>query len=118
MTARSGPKVEERLQQTSLYRSDLDLVVLDSFGDPVAYCLFWFDPATHIGFVEPMRTEDNHQRRGLAKYLLTVGIQKLIGVGANRIKINYENDNPRSGSLYRKVGFVPTTTTRTYRRQP
>lgn len=101
---------EPRLGQTSLYRADLDLVVLDDRDDRdvvAAYGLFWYDPTTATGLVEPMRTEDAHQRRGLARHVLTEGVARLAAAGARRIKICYEPDNPASGHLYRSVGFVP-----------
>lgn len=99
--------VEERLRQTSLYRPDLDLVVLDGDGDAAAYGLFWYDPITTMGVVEPMRTHDEHQQRGLARHILTAGCDLLVAAGADRISIGYEPDNPASGHLYRDVGFVP-----------
>lgn len=108
---RSGPDVEARLRQTSLYRPDLDLVVLDRADRVAAYGLFWYDPVTATGLVEPMRTEDDHQRRGLARHVLTAGLERLAGAGAERIKICYEPDNPASGHLYRSVGFEPVRTT-------
>lgn len=98
---------EPRLRQTSLYRPDLDLVVHDTEGDVAAYGLFWFDPETATGLVEPMRTEDHHQRRGLARHILTTGIGLLADAGAERIKICFEPDNPASGRLYLGVGFEP-----------
>ncbi len=54
-----------------------------------------------------MRTEDDHQRRGLARHILTAGIDLLAEAGAERIKICYEPDNPASGSLYLGGGFEP-----------
>ena len=48
-------------------------------GGVAAYGLFWFDPATATGLVEPMRTEDDHQRRGLARHVLTAGVDLLAG---------------------------------------
>lgn len=104
---RNHPDIEERLQQTSLYRSDLDLVVHDPHGSVAAYGLFWHDPATATGLVEPMRTEDDHQRRGLARHVLTAGVGLLVWAGAERIKIVYDPANPASGHLYRSVGFEP-----------
>jgi RimJ/RimL family protein N-acetyltransferase len=98
---------EPRLAQTSLYRADLDLAVYDKRGDVGGYGLFWFDPVTATGVVEPMRTADEHQRRGLARHILTVGIDRLAELGATRISIGWEPDNPASGPLYRSVGFVP-----------
>lgn len=105
MRERNGPDVEERLRQTSLYRADLDLVVLDGHDQPAAYGLFWMDPATATGLVEPMRTEEQHQRRGLARHVLTAGINLLAEAGADRIKIAWEPGNPGSSALYPSVGF-------------
>ena len=111
MIKRSGPDVEQRLGQTPLYRSDLDLFILDHDDNNAAYGLFWYDPETATGVVEPMRTEDDHQRRGLARHILTTGIDLLAEVGAERIKIGYEPENPASRSLYLSVGFEPVKQT-------
>jgi predicted N-acetyltransferase YhbS len=115
---RTGPHVADRLEQTSLYRPDLDLVVLDTDGEPAAYGLFWHDPTTEVGCVEPMGTNKLHRRRGLARHVLTSGIHRLVESGASRIKINYETGNPASRSLYLDVGFIPAMTTSLYVRTP
>lgn len=114
---RNHTDVEPRLRQTSLYRPDLDLVVLDSDDRVAAYGLFWFDPATATGLVEPMRTEEDHQRRGLARHILTAGIDLLASAGAERIKICYEPDNPASSRLYLSVGFEPVRQTVVFTRR-
>ncbi len=101
------PDVEERLLQTSLYRSDLDLLILDGDDNVAAYGLFWYDPETATGVVEPMRTQDDHQQRGLARHILTTGVGRLVEAGAERISIGFEPDNPASGHLYLSVGFEP-----------
>jgi len=106
MAARSGPDIEERLRETSLYRPDLDLVVLDADDRPAAYGLFWFDPVTATGLIEPMRTEDAHQRRGLARHVLTTGINRLLDLGADRVKIAWDQQNIAAARLYTSVGFV------------
>lgn len=108
---RSGPDSEQRLLQTSLYRSDLDLQIEDSDGNHAAHGVFWFDPATLTGLVEPMRTEDDHQRRGLARHLLTSGLDRLASAGAERIKIVYEPGNAGASGLYLDVGFLPVKQT-------
>lgn len=99
------PTVEERLHETSLYRSDLDLVVFDGDGNVAGYGMFWYDPETATGVVEPMRTQDDHQQRGIARHILTTGIHGLAAAGAQRISIGFEPDNPASGHLYLSVGF-------------
>ncbi len=98
---------ESRLQQTSLYRPGLDLVVYDSRDQVAAYGLFWYDPETAVGVVEPVRTEDDHQHRGLARHVLTNGIDLLVAAGAERIKICFEPNNPASRHLYLSAGFEP-----------
>jgi GNAT superfamily N-acetyltransferase len=108
---RNGPDVEARLRQTSLYRADLDLFVLDDGDALAAYGLFWFDPATATGVVEPMRTEDGHQRRGLAWHVLTKGVDLLAAAGAARVKVCFKPPNPAARDLYLGAGFVPDTRT-------
>ncbi len=116
MIDRGGPDVEPRLRQTSLYRPDLDLLVLEHSNSVAAYGLFWFDPETATGLVEPMRTEHDHQRRGLARHLLTTGIDLLAEAGALRIKICFEPDNPASRGLYLSIGFEPVKQTAVFSR--
>jgi GNAT superfamily N-acetyltransferase len=114
---RNHPDPEARLRQTSLYRADLDLVIHDSHDSVAAYGLFWYDPVTATGLVEPMRTEDEHQRRGLARHILTTGIELLAQAGAERIKICYEPDNPASSHLYLSAGFEPDRQTVVFSRR-
>jgi GNAT superfamily N-acetyltransferase len=108
---RTGPDVEARLRQTSLYRPDLDLLILDRDDNYAASGLFWYDPETATGLVEPMRTEDDHQRQGLARHVLTTGVNLLAEAGAERIKICFEPGNPASRGLYLSVGFEPVKQT-------
>lgn len=105
---RSGPEVENRLRQTSLYQPDLDLFVVDSNDHVAAYGLFWSDPATGVGLVEPMRTEESHQGQGLARHILTTGIHKLVADGCERVKVSYDKDNSPAVALYLGSGFEPT----------
>jgi len=100
-----GPDRQERLSQVSLYRSDLDLFVVDADDNWAANAMFWLDPVTETGVVEPVRTADEHQGRGLSRHLLTVGVNMLAREGAKRIGIGWEPDNPASGHLYQSVGF-------------
>ena len=117
MVKRGGPAVEQRLLQTSLYRPDLDLLIVEGNDNLAAYSLFWYDAETATGLVEPMRTEDEHQRRGLARHLLTTGISLLADAGAERIKICFEPDNAASAGLYLSAGFEPVRQTVVFSRQ-
>ena len=114
---RSGRRVAERLGETSLYRPDLDLFIETTAGDVASYGLFWFDPTTGVGFVEPMRTEQGHEGLGLARHVLTNGLERLAGLGATRFKVNYEVGNQRAERLYLGSGFAVDSTSTAYGRQ-
>jgi ribosomal protein S18 acetylase RimI-like enzyme len=115
MGRRNGSTVEARLRQCSLYDPSLDLAVQASDGQVAGYALFWHDPVTRVGLVEPMRIEDAYQRRGLARALLTEGLRRLAARGARRMKVGYSTDI--AGALYTGAGFRVTSTSQTYRRK-
>jgi ribosomal protein S18 acetylase RimI-like enzyme len=108
MRRRSGEEVEARLRQCSLYDPALDLAVEAADGQVAGYALFWIDPVTQVGLVEPMRVEDAYQRRGLARALLTTGLDRLAKRGARRLKVSYATEPARR--LYVGAGFRVTST--------
>jgi GNAT superfamily N-acetyltransferase len=113
MRGRSGEAVETRLRQCSLYDPELDLAVEAPGGDVAGYSLYWFDPVTGVGLLEPMRVEDAYQRRGLARAMLTAGLERLARRGARRLKVGYGTEVARK--LYVGAGFRVTCTSTTYR---
>jgi predicted N-acetyltransferase YhbS len=110
MIARNGELIEQRLRQCSLYDSTLDLAVEDADGTVAGYALFWFDHTTLVGLLEPMRVADDYQRRGLARLLLTSGLDRLARKGARRLKVGFQTDAARN--LYFGAGFVQTSVDR------
>jgi ribosomal protein S18 acetylase RimI-like enzyme len=63
--------------------------------------------------VEPMRVEDEYQRRGLGRAILSAGLDRLAKRGARRLKVGYASDAARA--LYVGAGFRVTSTTTSYR---
>jgi predicted N-acetyltransferase YhbS len=112
MRRRNGEGVEARLRQCSLYDPGLDLAIEASERRVAGYALFWFDPVTEVGLVEPMRVEDEFQRRGLARAVLTEGLDRLAKRGAQRLKVGYGTEAARL--LYTGVGFRVAATSRSY----
>ncbi len=112
MRPRNGEGVAERLAQCSLYDPALDLAVETTDGQVAGYSLYWFDPTTQVRLVEPVRVEDEFQRQGLARAMLSAGIDRLVTRGAERVKISFESD--AAGALYRSVGFRPISTATWY----
>jgi RimJ/RimL family protein N-acetyltransferase len=116
LVPRSGADVAERLAATSLYRPDLDLFIETAGGAVAAYGLFWFDPTTSVGLVEPMRTEQGHEGKGLGRHVLHSGLERLAGLGATRLKVYYEIGNRRAERLYHGAGFTTESVTTIYTR--
>ena len=112
MSERNGAGVAERLSQCPLYDPALDLAIETADGAVAGYSLFWFDPVTKVGLVEPVRVEDAYQRRGLARAMLSAGIERLAARGARRVKVSYES--PAAAALYRGLGFEPESSTTWY----
>jgi GNAT superfamily N-acetyltransferase len=103
MAERSGTLVEARLAECSLYDPDLDLAVYTSEGDVAGYSLYWADHVTGVGLVEPMRTEDAFQHKGIARYMLAVGLDRLARSGCERLKVSTDI------RLYLSAGFTRTS---------
>jgi predicted N-acetyltransferase YhbS len=106
MATRNGEGVAQRLAECSLYRTDLDLAVLDG-DEVVGYALFWADPVTRVGLLEPMRIEASHQGRGLSKVLIAEGLDRLARAGCTRLKVTFDPHNTAAARLYAGAGYRP-----------
>lgn len=113
MGQRNGAGIAMRLEQCSLYDPSLDLAAETAEGQVAGYSLYWYDPTTKVGLVEPVRVEAAYQRRGLAQAMLTAGIDRLVRKGAKRLKVSYET--PGAAALYQGLGFRPESSTTWYR---
>jgi ribosomal protein S18 acetylase RimI-like enzyme len=94
-------------------RTHPDLAVETADGRVAGYSLYWFDPTTKVGLVEPVTVEDQFQRQGLARAMLSAGVNRLVTRGAQRVKVAYETD--AAAALYQGLGFRRTSTATWYR---
>ncbi len=69
------------IQTAPLYRRDLDLVAVAPDGSIASFCTIWFDDVTRSAYFEPVATVPAHQRRGLSRALLTMGLHRLKRMG-------------------------------------
>jgi predicted N-acetyltransferase YhbS len=112
MRERNGEGVEARLRQCSLYDPALDLAVETTNGEVAGRSLYWFDPVTRVGMLEPMRVEEDYRRRGLARAMIAAGLDRLAKRGARRLKVGY--GTAAAGALYHGSGFRTTHTSTWY----
>src|SRR5690606_18414683 len=104
--------VAQRLAHCSLYDPALDLALESEDGRVAGYSLYWFDPVTEVGLVEPVRVDEEFQRRGLARVMLSECITRLLARGARRVKVSYFTT--AAGALYQGLGFRPQSSTTWY----
>jgi mycothiol synthase len=85
------------IQRCPLYRRDLDLVA--ATGNIIAaISTFWFDDVTRTVYIEPVATVPEHQRKGLARAVITEGLRRSQRLGAVRAFVGgYE---PGPDALY------------------
>ena len=77
--------------------------MLATDGSVAGYALFWHDPVTGVGMVEPVRVEDEHSGRGIGYAMISAGLDRLARAGATTLKIGWES--ARAGELYTRLGF-------------
>lgn len=100
-----GEGIGEKLRECSLYQPGLDLFVCDEAGRVSSYALFWADSVTKIGLIEPVRTNEAYQRKGLARCLITAGVELLKAQGMERVRVCYNENNSAARELYHGLGF-------------
>ncbi len=72
------------IQRCPLYRRDLDIIAMSPDGVIAAITTFWYDDDTRTAYIEPVATVPEHQRRGLARAVITEGLQRVQRLGAIR----------------------------------
>ena len=92
------------VQRAPLYRRDLDLVAVAPGGELASFCTVWFDDVTRTGAFEPVGTDPEHQRRGLARAVMYEGLRRLRWIGATRAFVG--SYTPGAHAAYEAAGFA------------
>jgi predicted N-acetyltransferase YhbS len=90
-----------KMQSSPNFRKDLTLVVENPAGDFVVFCGMWVVPENRYGYIEPLATDPDFRRRGLARAAVWEGIRRCQAEGAELIYVG--SDQP----FYLGMGFVP-----------
>lgn len=80
------------------------MIVQDKTKTHVAFCGLWYDKKLDFALVEPLATDPDHRRLGLAKATIFEGIKRVYQEGAKRIIVN------TSKQFYYNRGFRPYKT--------
>ncbi|WP_203995215.1 GNAT family N-acetyltransferase [Sphaerisporangium rufum] len=103
------------MKAVSIYRPELDLVVLAPDGGPAAFALGWLDDRSRSVLFEPVGTSPGHARRGLAQAVCVAVLSRARELGAVQAVVGPRGDDayPAPRRLYGALGFVTLARTRT-----
>jgi mycothiol synthase len=87
------------------YAFERDVVVEAPDGSFAAFALCWLDPASALGYFEPVGVHPDHQRRGLGRVVMRHGLRLLRAAGARDAMVFSLRANAASEALYRSAGF-------------
>ncbi len=94
-----GLNDRKKMQSGPHFRKDLNIVVEAPTGNFVSYCGMWYDSANRFCYVEPVATDPDYRRRGLASAAVLEGIRRCADEGANVAYV--WSDKP----VYLSIGF-------------
>jgi ribosomal protein S18 acetylase RimI-like enzyme len=94
-----------RFMRSSVYRPELDLVVVSPGGQFAAFCICWLDETNQEGYFEPVGTHPDFRRQGLGKAIVTEGLRRMKARGMRIASVCVESDNPTAQKLYESAGF-------------
>jgi GNAT superfamily N-acetyltransferase len=77
-----GVSDRELMQSAPGFRKDLNIVVVAPDGGFAAYCGMWVEPRHRIAYVEPVATDPDFRRLGLARAAVLEGIRRCGREGA------------------------------------
>lgn len=77
-----GMAERTKMQSGPNFRKDLTIVVEGPAGDFVSFCGMWYEPANKYAYVEPLATDPDFRRMGLARAALWEGIRRCANLGA------------------------------------
>ncbi|WP_152364265.1 GNAT family N-acetyltransferase [Microlunatus speluncae] len=92
---------------TPIYRPELDLVALDPDGRWAGYALGWLDQPNGSLLIEPVGTDPDHVRRGLARALCATLLRTARDFGAREAVVGPRGDDryPLPRRLYQGLGM-------------
>jgi ribosomal protein S18 acetylase RimI-like enzyme len=98
------------------YQPCLDLVVAAPDGQPVAFCVCWFDEATRTGHIEPLGCHKDYRKYALGRVALSEGLHRLQSLGAQDIFVETDSYRNTAFRLYELFDFLVIKNVLVYRK--
>jgi ribosomal protein S18 acetylase RimI-like enzyme len=95
-----------RLRSAPGYDSELDVVLEDSSGRFLSYCIGWLDIANGFGHFEPVGCRPDFTGRGYARAVTIECMRRMQARGMHTALVATASVNDRARVLYPSCGFV------------
>ena len=96
---------------------ELDLVAVSDTGEIACTAIFWADPISRVGSLEPFGTDPRYRGRGVSQAVLLEGFARLRERGMRGMRIYTAGFNAPAQRLYESVGFRRTAKLRSWLRR-
>jgi len=94
-----------RFMDSTVYDPQNDILVESPSNEISSFCLLWSDRTTRVGLFEPVGTHPRYRRLGLAKAVMTAGMQRLKDLGMTHANVCFESENLPAIQFYERLGF-------------
>ena len=105
-----GAESRKKMQSGPHYRLDTTMVVEAPNGDFVSFAGLWYDAVNGIAYVEPVATDPDYRRMGLARAAILEGVRRCRDLGADRAFVG------STLPVYLALGFEPVYTSECWRK--
>lgn len=105
------------LMRRGPYRAELDwLAGRTADGRPAAFCLAWLDEAGRAVVIDPVGTDPEHRRRGLARAAMLAALHhgRRLGAETAWVCVPGDADRPSARAVCEALGFRPFACSRTF----
>ena len=87
------------------YEAARDIVAIDANGRVGAFAIHWVDTDLSLAQLEPVGTDPDCTRRGLARAVLAETFERIAAAGIACVRVTTGGDNDGAIAFYRSCGF-------------
>ncbi|MEM7030124.1 MAG: N-acetyltransferase [Chloroflexota bacterium] len=92
-----------RSLQHPAYQPEIDLIAVDTSGNPAGFCVCW--QWENTGQIEPLGVHPDYQRLGLGRALELTALQIFRQRGVHSVQVDHTSFNEKAISLSLQTGF-------------
>jgi GNAT superfamily N-acetyltransferase len=94
-----------RFMASPAYDRERDIVAVAPDGRIAAFAIHWIDTELSLAQFEPVGTDPDFQRIGLARAVLAHSLDRLHSLGVERARVMTTGDNAAAAAAYASAGF-------------